>query len=333
MVNVKKQKQIKKKGSVTKLKSAFNNWLRNLFGTSNKLSYFYYWGGINGAINRKYNNWNPDNEGWIERNGLLYSSSNKEIKLPYSIFTSASPEEMHKVLWEGTETFLSDPDIDLSYDMIDVSNYFHNKFDIFKFIDEAKKYELLFLKNMTLELWMFLVDFGISECVNYIFVFFTEEESNRITEIKMKDGMEDVSGLLWKVKPKFLKEGKVGFELYDNLTEWKKEINAPTRNDPEYRQMVKRVRDRDDFTCQCCGYRNTNKVKHNLQVHHIFGYKDHLDYRTEDNNCITLCTDCHKGYHSIYGRDDVNPIKFIKFMREYNTYPIKSVQSTLDSQF
>ena len=94
--------------------------------------------------------------------------------------------------------------------------------------------------------------------------------------------------------------------------------------------MKKRVRERDNFTCQCCGYRNTEKVNHGLEVHHIFGYKDHLDYRTEDSNCITLCNDCHKKYHSVYGKNNVTPITFIKFMREYNTYTIKSIQSTLD---
>lgn len=294
------------------------------------MSYFHYWGGINGAINRKYNNWNPDNEEWIERNGLLYSSSDKEIKLPCTIYTSTSPEGTNNVLWEGTENFLSDPDVDLNYKMIDVTHYFSNKLDIFKFIDEANQYDLLFFKNMTLELWMFLVDFGISDCVHYIFVFFNDEDSNRLSEITMKKGLENESEFVWKVKPKFLKEGKIGFELYENLTEWKKEITAPTRDDPEYRRMKIRVRERDDFTCQCCGYRNAEKVNHGLEVHHIYGYKDHLDYRTEDSNCVTLCNDCHKKYHSIYGKNNVTPITFAKFIRDYNTYTNKSIQLTLD---
>ena len=94
--------------------------------------------------------------------------------------------------------------------------------------------------------------------------------------------------------------------------------------------MKKRVRERDEFTCQCCGYSNSKPVNHGLEVHHIYGYKDHLDYRTEESNCVTLCVDCHKKYHSIYGKNNVTPFTFSKFMRDYNTYTNKNIQTTLD---
>lgn len=330
MVNVKKQRQIKKKGLIIKKKSSFEKWLIDFFGTSRKTGYYKYWSGINGAINKKLNNWDPDNENWFERDGLYYACSNNEIMLPKSSFTFVGNKKMNNTVWDSTKVFLSDLDVDLNIAMFDVKTYFHNRLDVFKLFDQVKKYDILFFKNMTLELQNFLFDFGISECIDYIFFFLTEDDSNRVIEIAKEQGLSGKKHLSYNIEAKFLKENKIGFELYDNLKEWKKEVTAPTRNDPEYRRMKIRVRERDDFTCQCCGYRNTKKVNHGLEVHHIYGYKDHLDYRTEDSNCVTLCNDCHKKYHSVYGKNDVTPITFSKFIRDYNTYTNKSIQSTLD---
>jgi len=330
MVNVKKHEKLKKKTPYKRDIMAFDMWLKEEAFKDSKVAYTNYWGGINGAIHRKLDNWNPDNEEWTERNGLMYAKSNNEIVLPNSIFTVAFPKITSDILLESTEKFLLDLDIGLAFKIIDATDYVSETFEVFKLIDESKKYDLIFFKNMDLELWHFLIDYGISKCVNYIYVFFDKESTKRLFKIKSKNGLVNTNDFQLKVKPKFLKEGKIGFDLYQNLTEWKKEVTAPTRNDPEYRRMKIRVRERDDFTCQCCGYRNTKKVNHGLEVHHIYGYKDHLDYRTEDSNCVTLCNDCHKKYHSVYGKNDVTPITFSKFIRDYNTYTNKSIQSTLD---
>lgn len=67
------------------------------------------------------------------------------------------------------------------------------------------------------------------------------------------------------------------------------------RNYPEYTEFIKRVLKRDNYTCQHCG-----KTKCRLVVHHIEGYADNIELRTEDTNGITLCEDCHKDYHYIY---------------------------------
>ena len=93
--------------------------------------------------------------------------------------------------------------------------------------------------------------------------------------------------------------------------------------------MKKRVRRRDDNTCQCCGYKRKKKTHHHLEVHHVYGYKDHLDYRVEDSNCITLCSDCHKKYHSLYGRKNVTPLTFAKFIRDFSSFHNKNIQTTL----
>ena len=332
MVNVKKQDQKKKKGSIIKVKSSFNKWLLDYFGTNGKLQYFNYWGGINGAINRKLNNWNPKHEKWFKRNGLVYAHSNNEIMLPNSICGFIGSEKANDKLLENTKIFFSDLDVDLKIAWIDIDSYVNSTFDVFKLIDEAKKYDLLFLKNMTRELEYFLLDYGISQCIDYIFIFYTESEGQKIKENANKKGIDTNKTFKSKFnkEAKFFKENKVGFDLYQNLTEWKKEVNAPTRNDPEYRKMKERVRKRDSSTCACCGYHSDKKTYHNLEVHHIYGYKDHLDYRTEDSNCIILCKDCHKQYHSLYGKNNVNPVTFAYFIRDYHTYKNNNIQTTLD---
>ena len=48
---------------------------------------------------------------------------------------------------------------------------------------------------------------------------------------------------------------------------------------------------RDNYTCQCCGKKNCR-----LEVHHI-RFKSNGGTNDEEN-LITLCTDCHKGIHT-----------------------------------
>jgi 5-methylcytosine-specific restriction endonuclease McrA len=40
----------------------------------------------------------------------------------------------------------------------------------------------------------------------------------------------------------------------------------------------------------------------NLHVHHIVGFSDCLNLRTDPSNGVTLCQSCHNNFHSIYGR-------------------------------
>ena len=331
MVNAEKHKKLKKLNFIDiYFPGPFESWLQSFFQSSTKdYSYAIYFGGINGAINRKVNNWNPDNETWFEHtNGLRYAESNNEIMEKEVVYTFAGNSERQKQLWEHTKNFLDDVDIDPLF--IDAEDYFNDKFDIFKIFDEVKQYDMLFIKNMNLPLQCFFMDYGLQKCIPYIYCFLSEDEVDNAKELAERENIEQDGVYCIGFDCKYKEKGMIGFELYDNLKEWKKEVTAPTRNDPEYRAMKKRVRERDNFTCQCCGYHNTEKVNHGLEVHHIYGYKDHLDYRTEDSNCVTLCKDCHKKYHSIYGKNNVTPFTFAKFIRDYNTYTQNNAQITFD---
>lgn len=64
-----------------------------------------------------------------------------------------------------------------------------------------------------------------------------------------------------------------------------------------YTEFVKRVLERDNYTCQFCG----NKINHNAEVHHLDGFDWCKEKRLDDTNGITLCKTCHKNFHSVYG--------------------------------
>lgn len=63
-----------------------------------------------------------------------------------------------------------------------------------------------------------------------------------------------------------------------------------------YKDFIKEVFKRDNYTCQCC-----NKHGGNLNAHHLNGYNWDKEHRTDVDNGITLCEECHREFHKIYG--------------------------------
>ena len=86
------------------------------------------------------------------------------------------------------------------------------------------------------------------------------------------------------------------------------------RNYPEYIEFIKKVLARDNYTCQCCG---DNKGG-NLNVHHLDGYNWCKEKRTNIDNGITLCENCHKEFHSIYGKGNNTKEQFEHFINNKN---------------
>ena len=85
-----------------------------------------------------------------------------------------------------------------------------------------------------------------------------------------------------------------------NLTEEERLKNRHRTNEAEFRVWSKLVKERDNYTCQTCG---DNKGG-NLNAHHLNGWNAFPEQRFDLDNGVTLCTDCHKEFHSQYGYGD-----------------------------
>lgn len=67
----------------------------------------------------------------------------------------------------------------------------------------------------------------------------------------------------------------------------------------EFKNFVKSVLKRDNYTCIACG-RNSKETK--MVVHHKDGYNWCEEKRMSVDNGVTLCECCHKKFHEIYGK-------------------------------
>ena len=102
---------------------------------------------------------------------------------------------------------------------------------------------------------------------------------------------------------------RTGRELKQSSRKRKKIKNW--RSDYGYQEFREMVINRDNC-CKCCG------TKENLEVHHIFPYNQYKTLRTDVSNGLTLCKDCHKRYHSLYGKKQyATPQSLAKYIQEY----------------
>lgn len=67
----------------------------------------------------------------------------------------------------------------------------------------------------------------------------------------------------------------------------------------QYHQWRVTVFIRDKNTCDCCGYKGKE-----INAHHLDGYNWCKEKRVDVNNGVTLCEECHKKFHKIYGYGD-----------------------------
>jgi hypothetical protein len=79
-------------------------------------------------------------------------------------------------------------------------------------------------------------------------------------------------------------------DLSDEYREYK-------RADIGYNDWRRKVFERDSYACTSCG----DSKGGNLVAHHKDGYGWCKERRTDVNNGVTLCEDCHKQFHSLYG--------------------------------
>ena len=67
-----------------------------------------------------------------------------------------------------------------------------------------------------------------------------------------------------------------------------------------YKAWIKNVKQKANYTCNCCGY--IGYEKDGVMVgHHLNDYHTHKELATDINNGVCLCKHCHKEFHSYMG--------------------------------
>lgn len=96
---------------------------------------------------------------------------------------------------------------------------------------------------------------------------------------------------------------RIGRFCGENSPRWNNNISSHEREIGRkivgYNDFIKAVYKRDNYQCVCCGQKGNGS---NLNAHHLDGYNWCKDKRTDVNNGVTLCKECHEGFHSIYGK-------------------------------
>lgn len=80
----------------------------------------------------------------------------------------------------------------------------------------------------------------------------------------------------------------------------------------EFKNFVRQVLKRDNYSCKICG-KNSKETK--LVVHHKDGYNWCEEKRTEIENGVTLCEECHINFHNLYGYGNNTKDQFEDFCK------------------
>ncbi len=82
------------------------------------------------------------------------------------------------------------------------------------------------------------------------------------------------------------------------------------RKTEEHYAWVRAVYERDEYTCQVCGYDKGGT----LNAHHLNSYADHKECRHDISNGVTMCKKCHMDYHRICGYGDNTAEQFNEYI-------------------
>jgi len=106
----------------------------------------------------------------------------------------------------------------------------------------------------------------------------------------------------------------------ENHWNWKGGVSSERekiKSSAKYYRWRKDVFIKDNYTCQCCGVKNTY-----LEAHHIQNFSDFPELRFDINNGITLCSNCHSiskqgSFHSIYTQFNNSKEQLEEYIQRY----------------
>lgn len=113
-------------------------------------------------------------------------------------------------------------------------------------------------------------------------------------------------------RKKFLGENNHNYNPY--LTKEERELKRNYIGEDSYNSWRKSVYKRDNYTCQCCG----NIKNGDFNAHHLNGWNWDKEHRVDVNNGITLCEECHKEFHNLYGYGNNTKYQFEEFLNNKN---------------
>ena len=121
----------------------------------------------------------------------------------------------------------------------------------------------------------------------------------------------------------YCSENYVGDKRYNykpDLTDAEREANKTRHNSRKYRNWMKNVFERDNYTCVLTGIRG----KGELSAHHLNGWNWCKEERYDVLNGITIRKEIHDLFHNIYGSGDNTKEQFEEFKKRYLNNEIES---------
>lgn len=112
-----------------------------------------------------------------------------------------------------------------------------------------------------------------------------------------KCGQLNKSGIFhWNYNPNLTEEQRQRRDMFNvEIRKWRDKVYA-----------------RDNYTCQRC-----SAYGGELNAHHLNSWDKHPEERFDLTNGITLCVDCHKQFHSLYGYGNNTHLQYIEYSKTY----------------
>lgn len=119
----------------------------------------------------------------------------------------------------------------------------------------------------------------------------TEETKEKLRKARLEDGHVPylVNGQHW-----LKQEGKHPATWKGGVSPERQALYATQR----WKDAVKEVWKRENATCQLCGKRQNDDREHAFHIHHVYTFAEYPRLRTNPDNLVLLCRDCHLYVHS-----------------------------------